>query len=517
MLTKTADAKQVDKTDKELLRVDVEFRGDKLIIPEGLSYDEAIRSLHLKEEEENSLVSISEIVRCFPMDGAVAMHKALAKIYSWTTLIPTQGFWGPQPPTMVSVEIGYNKTMQVPWGMCRVPKIDGELGTSYLSEDDLPIFRLTGQVKRKDERHVTKIAAEMRRIIAEESIYKGKAIKINFRDIDGDRKDFSPALAPRFIDLHSDVPEPIFSHDVETQLQTSLYAPIKYTEQCVRHNIPLKRGILLEGTFGTGKTLTAHQLARVCVEQGWTFIYLEDVRDLGIGIGMAKLYEPAVLFAEDVDKTVKGERDVHMDQILNMIDGVESKDRKIMVVLTTNNLNYINPAFVRPGRIDSIVRLEPPDAEAMVRIARRYSTNANGESLIQGSNADLQRAFTPLVGANAAFVREAVEVSKLAAIGTCSEDNKLILTPEAISAAVTSLMPHVKLLNPLHGIEPISSNSGEGNGTTVLADAGSMIMHEVAGALLDQLIDPRTISKVLKKGSKRMAAEKMKAGNGSIG
>lgn len=511
------DAKVEAKTDKELQRVSIVFQGDKMIVPEGLSYEEAIRSLQLREKEENTIVNISEIVRCFPLDGAVAMHKALGDIYGWTSLVPTEGFFGPQPPSMISVDIGYQRTMQVPWGMCRVPRIDGEFGTGYTEEDNLPIFRLQGQVKRKDERAVTRIAAKMREIVAKESIYKGKAIKINFRDTDGERKDFSPSMAPRFINIMQEIPEPIFSRDVETQLATSLYNPILYTELAVENGIPLKRGVLLEGSFGTGKTLTAHKLSREAVKHGWTFIYLEDVRDLDMGIAMAKLYEPAVLFAEDVDRTVGSNRDAHMDKILNTIDGVESKDRQIMVVLTTNNLNIVHPAFVRPGRIDSIVRLEPPDAEAMVRIARRYSTSADGVSMITGTDAELQEAFEPLAGANAAFAREVVEVSKLAALPHAKKGEPLVLDPTAIAAAVTAKMPHVKLINPEHGQKPLSSSTSMDGGPSVIEMAGSVIMEQLAGALLDQITNPAVISQVLRKGTKKVQAQKAKARANGIG
>lgn len=299
-----------------------------------------------------------------------------------------------------------------------------------------------------------KIVDRMRELLATNSIYRRKAIKIKFRNADGKRllnpqnpSQFDPSLAPKFINLGAKTDEPIFRRDVETQLQTSLYNPILFTDRCIRHGIPLKRGVLLEGVFGTGKTLTAAKLARMCVEHGWTFIYLENVADLDIAIGLATMYEPAVVFAEDIDRTMGGNRDQHMDRILNMIDGVDSKIHKIMVVLTTNDLDIINPAFIRPGRIDAIIQLQTPDAEAMVRIGRTYSKDAVGSPMISGSDADLERAFLPLSGANAAFGRAAVDTAKLAALPFIN-DNKMIITPNDISAAITSMLPHVHKVHP---------------------------------------------------------------------
>jgi SpoVK/Ycf46/Vps4 family AAA+-type ATPase len=76
------------------------------------------------------------------------------------------------------------------------------------------------------------------------------------------------------------------------------------------HKVPLKRGVLLEGPYGTGKTLTAFVTAKKCVENGWTFIMLDRVAALKEALTFARMYAPAVVFAEDIDRSVEGERTV---------------------------------------------------------------------------------------------------------------------------------------------------------------------------------------------------------------
>lgn len=488
--------KMKEKNDDVLKKVDIEFVGEKLVVPEGLSYEEARRALSLREHEENVEVNISEVIRCFPLDGAVALQKALSRLYGWTNLIPTEGFFGPQPPQMVSVEIGFNETIQVPWGQCAVPKIDGLLSTGFANENDLPVFRLAGKVKRKDESKVLDIARLMRQIVREESIYRGKAIKINFRDSDGDRKGFDPSFAPKFIDLDAARGEvPIFSKDIEEVIETTLFNPVQHTKECLEYGIPLKRGVLLEGPYGCGKTLTSCQLATICVENEWTFIYLEDARDLDVALSFARLYEPCVLFCEDIDRSTS-QRDDNMNKILNSLDGLESKDRQIMVVLTTNRIGSIHPAFVRPGRIDTIIQVTYPDAEACVRLLRKYGCDSMGRPLLEGTDEEFQDAVKDLVGANTSFVREAAEKAKLSAIKYVNNGDMKI-RPNDIKTAVKSMLPHIKLINPVHGMKMEEMNI---NPTEI---AFSMLMDSAAESILNRLTDPRTVKQFIERNVKR--------------
>lgn len=476
------------KVNEALKKVDIVFSGDRMIVPENLTFQEARDALTLRENEESRVVQVREIIDAFPLDGAVAFNQALSEIYGWTNLIPTESFWGDIPPKMISVEIGYNTCIQIPWGRCTVPKIDGYLETGFAQgEGNLPVFMLCGEVKRKDEKQVLRIAKRVREIIEKQSIYRGKAIKINFRDSDGELRSFDPSFSPKFIDMSRQIPDPIYPRQVQMSIDTNLFNPVRYSERCRVNGIPLKRGILMEGPFGTGKTLTAYKLASTCVENNWTYLYLEDVRDLGTAIQFAKMYEPCVLFAEDVDRTTNSGRDAHFDKILNTLDGIESKGRELMVVLTTNAVNSINPAFIRPGRIDTVIQVTPPDSEATVKLIRQYARDHEGNSIITGTDEELAKATEQLVGANAAFVREVVERSKLAAI---AGDGELKIRPDDIEAAVISILPHIKLLHPEHGLK-------DDNFVNPFVQAGDVVVQLFAKRFLDMLVNPSTLEKLL--------------------
>ena len=140
----------------------------------------------------------------------------------------------------------------------------------------------------------------------------------------------------------------------------------------------MKRGVLLGGKYGTGKTLAATVAARLAQDNGITYVYTPRADELGDAIAFAKQYQsPAcVVFCEDIDRQVTGQRTVAMDDILNILDGVDTKTDNIITVLTTNHLDNVNQAMLRPGRLDAIINVETPDAYTAERLVRHYGGEA---------------------------------------------------------------------------------------------------------------------------------------------
>jgi hypothetical protein len=494
--------KPIEVEEKEARKIDVEFHGDRFVIPESMDYDDAIASLRRQRDEERTEVSVQESINAFPLDGAVAFQKALKEKYGWANLVPIPGFFGDSPPMMIGVEIAFGQTLQIPWGRCQVPKVDGHLATGWKEDNGMPIFNLTAQVKRRHEKVVADIAARVRELVLSESIYRGQAVKINFRDRDGDRPtEFSPTFAPRFIDLAKYADQKIvYASETERMIQTNLFNPVMFTDKCRKNGVPLKRGILLEGRYGTGKTLTAHRLAQLCVQNGWTFLYLEDVRDLDMAMAFAKLYSPCVLFAEDVDRSMpNGPRTPEIDRILNTLDGVESKHLEVMTVLTTNHVGGIHSGFLRPGRIDTVIPIQAPDSNAMLRLVRHYGRGKDGSEIVTGSDAEIIAAVKGLTGSNAAFVQEAVERAKLSAIS--NDEENMVIRPEDIKVAVASMQTHIKMVCP-------DANNVEFDPENDLAIdpmrmAGEMLVDQFAFAILNKLANPKTLEKIIIKGTKK--------------
>ncbi len=169
---------------------------------------------------------------------------------------------------------------------------------------------------------------------------------------------------------------------------------------------------------------------------------VDTVRNLQPAIYFAQQYQPAVIFAEDIDRVVEGSaRTDDVDAILNSIDGVDTKGSELIVVLTTNHIERINRAMLRPGRLDAVVSVRPPDAEAAQRLLRLY-----GRGLIP-EDAKLLTVGGMLEGQIPAVIREVVERSKFSAI-TRLDGGALSLTEADLVTAATGMLNQVKLVAP---------------------------------------------------------------------
>jgi transitional endoplasmic reticulum ATPase len=156
----------------------------------------------------------------------------------------------------------------------------------------------------------------------------------------------------------------------------------------------------------------------------------------------ARLYGPAVVFAEDIDRVAGGERTEALDQILNTLDGASGKHEKIITVLTTNHLERINQAMLRPGRLDAVIDITPPDALACEKLARNYSRGLIPES------ADIMEACEYMQGRIPAFIREVVERSKLYAIANSPLNgfNEIVINNNSLLDAAKGMDAHFALL-----------------------------------------------------------------------
>jgi transitional endoplasmic reticulum ATPase len=427
--------------------VDVVRHGDQFVIPNGLSLERADKVLHARMDYENQTVAIhAPIMAPFPFEGAYALHEVLTEKFGWANGVPTPGMFGPNPPTMLSVPVDPNRVVQVPWGRFSLPNIEGYLESS-IEQDDLGVSRfvISGEVKRLYEPAINEIVESVKARVRHHSIYKGKAFRVRLFD-DRDRRIVMPE--PKFIALDPKVEEElILPEKTETSVKTNTFTPIEQTARVNKFGIPLKRGILLAGPFGTGKTMIARVTAEKAVANGWTYVEVERVTEFAEVAKLAMQYGDnkagVVLFCEDIDRIMQGdERHAGIDMVLNTIDGVESKGSAMMVVLTTNELENITSAMLRPGRLDAIIHIGPPDKVAAVRLARQY-----GRGLID-ENDPLTESGDALAGKIPAVIREIVERSKLAAIRLNPNDDELVVTDEALAFAANEMAEHIALLTP---------------------------------------------------------------------
>lgn len=418
----------------------------QILIPDGMPLLEASQWLIDKNQAEDKKVGIHHEIDCFPLDGAVAFREALDEVYGFSQNVDTPGDfpWDPaNPPTVIGVPTGPDTVKQIPWGRVQIPGIAGFLETS-LSVKPTPRFILAGETKQRHLPDVERIVAAMKSRLKAASIYKGKAFRLDLSWLREGRSMHPVADAPKFtVPIDANPEELIFPKAVKRDVELGLFTPIEKSELCRQHKIPLKRGILLEGPFGVGKTLTAYVTARKAVENGWTFIYLANVMDLSACFKIAAQYAPCVIFAEDVDRVIGGDqRTEAIDAVLNSFDGIEAKNTEIITVLTTNHVEKLSQAILRPGRCDTLVSVTRPDAEAAAKLVTLY-----GRGLIS-KDADMKVIGTKLNGRIPAEIREAVERAKLAAIDRLNGPIEGNVMQDDIVEAVHAMEAQHLLLKP---------------------------------------------------------------------
>ena len=346
--------------------------------------------------------------------------------------IPT--WFGELKPNLVTIKTGPTKkdVVQLPMGQFTLPNIENPIYARFDTKDSTPGFLVTSSVRRKEQAVLIKLCADAREILQAESIYRGRAIRLVVDDegmIEFERE-------PEFLDL-SNVSEDdiVFNADTARLIETNLFTPMKKTELCRQHRIPLKRGILFEGPYGCGKSLTARVAAKVASDNDWTFITLDRAQGLQQAIEFARLFQPAMIFAEDIDR-VADRGDEKVNYLINLMDGILTKDVEIIVVLTTNFITKIDRALLRPGRFDAVIRIDAPDTEAVIKLMRYY-----GGSLVDGY-ADLTEAAAVLAGQIPATVREVVERAKLSMI----LEERTNIEPHDLRAAAVGMTRHLELL-----------------------------------------------------------------------
>lgn len=130
-----------------------------------------------------------------------------------------------------------------------------------------------------------------------------------------------------------------------------------------------KRGYLLWGPPGTGKTSLCKALASefgldICV---LNLASLTDESAVGIMSELSEIgsQRPKILLIEDIDSYVDGrvvkKKNLRFSTLLNIFDGVSSQDGTILII-TTNHYQNLDPALIRPGRIDLQLEVGLPNS-----------------------------------------------------------------------------------------------------------------------------------------------------------
>jgi len=167
--------------------------------------------------------------------------------------------------------------------------------------------------------------------------------------------------------------------DTKQELREAIEWPLKYGELFDYSGVSPPKGIMLYGPPGTGKTLIAKAVA---TESEVNFISVKGPELLSKWVGesergvrevfrKARQAAPCIVFFDEIDSIVPPRgRDLGsnvtervVSQILTELDGLESL-KDVVVIAATNRPDMVDPALMRPGRIDRILYIPNPDKDA---------------------------------------------------------------------------------------------------------------------------------------------------------
>jgi chaperone BCS1 len=154
-----------------------------------------------------------------------------------------------------------------------------------------------------------------------------------------------------------------------TKAYSDLYEFIQQREWYGKKGLAYKRGYLLWGPPGTGKTSLCKALASefgldICV---LNLASLTDESAVSVmsELGQIGSQRPKILLIEDIDSYVDGrtvkKKDLRFSTLLNIFDGISSQDGTILII-TTNHYQNLDPALIRPGRVDLQLEVGLPES-----------------------------------------------------------------------------------------------------------------------------------------------------------
>jgi hypothetical protein len=186
-----------------------------------------------------------------------------------------------------------------------------------------------------------------------------------------------------------------------------------------KNKISIKRGIILCGVPGTGKTMLCKVLAN---EMPMTIIYVlpSDIRrisDVSRICEMAKDLSPTLLILEDIDYIAE-DRDFSGNggnlciELMNRMDGLQEEFKNVITIATTNMIDKVEKAIKnRPGRFDKVIEINVPAAKEREKMIEVFTKNFKLHK-----NVDIKEIVEKTDGMPGAFIFHISEYAAILAI-----------------------------------------------------------------------------------------------------
>lgn len=273
-----------------------------------------------------------------------------------------------------------------------------------------------------DSDRAAAVLREIRRLALAHSVFRGQILSFG-SEMFGPRDTpltfhERPALTREDLVLPGDVLEAV---------EAQVLGIARHRDRLVASGQHLKRGVLLHGPPGTGKTHTLRYLMSRLTDTTVVMLSGDALQFIAAAVSIARALQPALVIVEDVDLIAES-RGMHpgqhplLFQLLNEIDGLQ-EDADVTFLLTTNRADLLEPALAqRPGRVDQAVELPLPDAEGRRQLLALYRGNLD----LQLIDTDPMVAKTE--GVTASFFKELLRRAALVSAERADGDRDGALT-----------------------------------------------------------------------------------------
>jgi ATPase family associated with various cellular activities (AAA) len=294
------------------------------------------------------------------------------------------------------------------------------------------------QITGTDQDRIDAVLDEIRTLASERSVFRGQVI----------------SFGPEVFGMGREVPmnflerpsvgrdQIVLPGEVLDNIERQVLGVGRHSGRLLASGQHLKRGVLLHGAPGTGKTHTVGYLLGQLPEATVIVISGRALGRIREACSVARSLQPAIVVVEDVDLIAEqrearpGEHPL-LFQLLNEMDGLNS-GADVIFLLTTNRADLLEPALAaRPGRVDLAAELPLPDADARRQLIRLYQGSlildlTHPETIIERTE-----------GVTAAFLKELL---RKAALLSCeadpadAPDDPIRVTDTHLTAALDQLL-----------------------------------------------------------------------------
>ncbi len=240
------------------------------------------------------------------------------------------------------------------------------------------------------------------------SIYRQKMFALSFET--GSKDEYGDIEKPERLRINfktaSEVSREDFvvDYDVFNTLKRNVIDLQIHRERLRKIGVPIRRGVLLYGAPGTGKTYACRYICGALPNTTRIFVAGTALGKVAQIFDLARTYQPSIVILEDVD-LVFASRDINfyssaLGDLLDQMDGVRPFE-DIGVILTTNSIERMEAAIKdRPGRISQCIYFGAPGKALREKFIAQYAKNYDYSAADKDELLEMSKGTTP------AFIKE---------------------------------------------------------------------------------------------------------------